>query len=92
MKTVLFFLLFPAFAYGQTIHVKDKKIVYEGKEDLGRPMNPVTEVQLERILGIQAQVRRTGREVGCRLRKNEIKDSLPSHALCELSLQINHIR
>jgi hypothetical protein len=55
MKTVLFFLLFPAFAYGQTIHVKDKKIVYEGKEDLGRPMNPVTEVQLERILGIQGQ-------------------------------------
>jgi len=55
MKTVLFFLLFPAFAYGQTIHVKDKKIVYEGKEDLGRPMNPVTEVQLERILGIQRQ-------------------------------------
>lgn len=55
MKTVLFFLLFPAFAFGQTIHVKDKKIVYEGKEDLGRRTNPVTEDQLERMLGIEGQ-------------------------------------
>jgi len=32
MKVLFLFLILPVFSFGQTIHIKDDKIVYEGKE------------------------------------------------------------
>ena len=67
MKTALLLLLFPVLAFGQTIHVKDKKIVYEGKENLGRPMPSLATADLGRILGVpgdhQASVKQGELEV-----------------------------
>ena len=37
MKILLFCLLLPVFSLGQTVHIKDDKIVYEGKEKMATP-------------------------------------------------------
>lgn len=34
MKMLLLLLLLPVFAFAQTVHIKDEKIVYEGKEKI----------------------------------------------------------
>jgi len=39
MKILLLCLLLPVFSLGQTVHIKDDKIVYEGKENIASPNN-----------------------------------------------------
>lgn len=34
MKIILVLLFLPVFSMGQTVHIKDEKIVYEGKEEI----------------------------------------------------------
>ena len=45
-------IILPAFAFGQTIHVKDKKIVYEGKEDLGRRVRAISPASIRIMSGV----------------------------------------
>ena len=41
MKVLLLCLLLPVFSLGQTIHTKDDKIVYEGKEKMASPAQEI---------------------------------------------------
>jgi hypothetical protein len=41
MKVLLLCLLLPVFSLGQTIHTKDDKIVYEGKEKIALPTQEI---------------------------------------------------
>jgi len=41
MKVLLFCLLLPVFSLGQTVHIKDDKIIYEGKEKLTSSNNEI---------------------------------------------------
>jgi hypothetical protein len=42
MKILLLCLLFPVFTVAQTVHIKDDKIVYEGKENLALPSQEIS--------------------------------------------------
>jgi len=41
MKMLLLCLLLPVISVGQTVHIKDEKIVYEGKEKLQLPQHEI---------------------------------------------------
>jgi len=42
MKILFLCLLFPVFTVAQTVHIKDDKIVYEGKENLALPSQEIS--------------------------------------------------
>ncbi|MGZ3950966.1 MAG: hypothetical protein ACXVBZ_06195 [Flavisolibacter sp.] len=86
MKTVLLLLLLPALGYGQTIHVKDKKIVYEGKENLGRPMKAVTTAELASMLGVPGD-HQGGGQVGASVAVN---GSIRLHTTFPLKRYVNY--
>ena len=49
MKALFLFLVVPVLSFGQTIHVKDKKIAYEGKEKIALPASEIFS-RMERVL------------------------------------------
>lgn len=50
MKILFIFLMIPALLFGQTVHIKDEKIVYEGKENIGGVTASEIFIRMQKIL------------------------------------------
>lgn len=79
MKVLFLFLILPVFAYGQTIHVKDDKIVYEGKEKSILPVKETfdrIQVALPKIVDNYSIEQQTENSI---VAKGELKLKTPHH-------------
>jgi hypothetical protein len=81
MKTLLLLLILPVLAVGQTVHVKDKEIVYEGKVNLGGPPRDLT-MTLTRVLAGEKEGYRVEDQDGDSIKaKAKMRLATPHHLI-----------